>query len=224
MTTTVVGMQGQQPSVEMGKANPEGAKYRKLWNDPQYRKVSPGEDSVPLMLKHMPLKPESHVIDFGCGTGRAALKIHQTVGCRVSMLDFTRNCLDDAVREAMKASGGALTFKQVDLEQRIPLQAAFGICTDVMEHIPTDKVGLVIDNILHAANHVWFQISTEEDSCGELIGETLHLTVKPYSWWMEHFTKRMATIHYAEQFKHGIVIYASAWSQRNNCGTNCKSA
>lgn len=31
----------------------------------------------------------------------------------------------------------------------------------------------------------FFQIATRPDTCGELIGETLHLTVRDPEWWVE---------------------------------------
>jgi len=212
MTATVVGMQGQQPQVEIGKANPEGAKYRKLWDQSAYRAVSPGERGLPRLLAHMPLTADSQVIDFGCGTGRAALKLFQQKGCAVTMVDFARNCLDPDVKTALTEHPTKLSFRQHDLETPFPMTAGYGLCTDVMEHIPPDKVNRVLANILQAANRVWFQISTVPDELGSLIGEPLHLSVHSYSWWMEQFMKLGCTIYYAEQFPAHILIYASAWT------------
>ena len=211
-----VGIQGTQPVLERGQANPEGVKYRKLWKRPEYRQISPGEQGVPLMLEHMPLTAQSHLIDFGCGTGRAAQLIHRTVGCQVTMLDFVSHCLDEAVQTYMAQHPRTLTFRQVDLEQPIREAAAFGLCTDVMEHIPPDRVGIVLDNILRAANHVWFQISTEPDHLGALIGETLHLTVQPHDWWLEQFTKRECVIHYQLQQDGASIFYVSAWASSDD--------
>jgi len=212
MTATVVGMQGQQPQVEIGKANPEGAKYRKLWDQSAYRAVSPGEQHLSQILAKMPITSQSQVIDFGCGTGRAALKLFHQRDCDVTLVDFARNCLDPEVKAAITEHPTRLKFRQHDLETPFPFSVGYGICTDVMEHIPTDKVPVVLENILHAANHVWFQISTEPDHFGSLIDAPLHLTVQPYRWWLEQFAKFDCTIHYAQPFPGYSVFYVSAWS------------
>jgi hypothetical protein len=54
-----------------------------------------------------------------------------------------------------------------------------------MEHIPSDDVGVVIDNILSSADTVFFQISTVSDIMGKMFGHDLHLTVRPHQWWQE---------------------------------------
>jgi hypothetical protein len=46
-------------------------------------------------------------------------------------------------------------------------------------------VDKVLDNCLAACKHVFFQISTVDDVMGGMIGHPLHLTVKPYEWWLK---------------------------------------
>jgi hypothetical protein len=155
----------------------EQEKYALIWTLDDYRKWSPGEDKVETFLEVA--KPDALVVDFGCGTGRAARKIAET-GVDVLLIDFTDNCRD---KDCM-----ALPFLQWDLCERIPVSAPYGFCTDVMEHIPTEKVDLAIRNIMTAAERVFFQIATFEDGFGDEIGQTLHLTVKDHGWWLERFS------------------------------------
>lgn len=209
---TLVGIVGQQAAVQIGQANPEGAKYRKLWKLDAYRRVSPGEQTVPLLLEHMPLRPESHLIDFGCGTGRGGDLIFRTVGCRITFMDFVGHCLDVGVKARVDANTEKLSFHQVDLEQPISIKAAFGLCADVMEHIPPASVESVLNHVLLAANHVWFQISTTEDAMGVLIDAPLHLSVHPHAWWREQFTKRECAIHFEKELPGSSIFYVSAWS------------
>lgn len=213
--TGQAGFQGHAPTVEVRRVddgtNPEADKYRRLWDMPVYRDTSPGEHALPRILAQLPLTASSHVIDFGCGTGRAAAALMTHIGCRVTMLDFADNCLDPAVREAMAAHPDRLEFRVADLEQPIPVTAAFGICTDVMEHIPTERVPQVLSRILQAANRVWFQISLTPDHLGTLIDAPLHLTVQPYAWWMQTFASLDCTIHYASAGPNAMVVCASAW-------------
>jgi len=63
----------------------------------------------------------------------------------------------------------------------------YGFCCDVMEHIPTEFTMLVLYRILSSCKTTWFQIALVPDNCGQLIGETLHLTVRPFTWWLNRF-------------------------------------
>lgn len=151
-------------------------KYRTLWQFDGYREIAPGEQCVPVASRFF-TKP-GPVIDFGCGTGRAALRLNE-LGFDVMLVDFADNCRDD---EALK-----FPFLEWDLSRPNPLRAPYGLCCDVMEHIPTEDVLLVIENIMNAAGTVFFQISTVPDTKGAIIGHVLHMTVKPHDWWRQTF-------------------------------------
>ena len=69
----------------------------------------------------------------------------------------------------------------------IPARAKYGLCTDVMEHIPTDTVVTVLMNIMESAETVMFQISTVKDDFGIMLGTDLHLTVRDHIWWLSLF-------------------------------------
>jgi len=173
----------------------EQEKYQLMWQYDVYREVSPGENVVDLFIKRFLsiFKPNGKIIDFGCGTGRAALKLAE-LGHKVILIDFTDNCRDN---EAL-----GLPFIQWDLTNELPTNAPHGLCTDVMEHIPPDDVETVIKNIMNAADKVFFQISTIDDVCGGVIDQPLHLTVKPHNWWKELFIRLGYEVEFAEN--HGI--------------------
>jgi hypothetical protein len=124
--------------------------------------------------------PDGLVIDFGCGTGRAAVKIKE-YGCFVQLIDFTDNSRDPAAI--------ALPFRQHDLTEPLNMMAKYGYCTDVMEHIAPENVDTVIQNIMAAARTTFFQISTVPDNLGAIIGQQLHLTVRPHQWWKATFER-----------------------------------
>ena len=161
----------------------ERVKYEKMWAQPIYRKVSPGE------IKHKEavyyLGPnKGSLIDFGIGTGRGANMFKQA-GYDVLGIDICASCLDPGI----------------DIEVwvcalwEIPgfIKADYGLCTDVMEHIPPSKVDLVLERISGAVSKCYFSIDTIPDSLGKLIGETLHACVESADWWeaklLEHFDK-----------------------------------
>lgn len=166
---------GLLPAMWLIKPTTEREKYQKAWSFPGYREVSPGECSVPLFLK-IAAPEDVTIIDFGCGTGRAALKIRDATGCPVIGMDFTDNSRD------MEAS--TLPFVQHDLTEPIPIKAGIGYCSDVMEHIPPQYVQIVIQNIMESVPLCFFQIATFPDIQGEkVIGSPFHLSVHPFDWW-----------------------------------------
>jgi SAM-dependent methyltransferase len=165
----------------------ERDKYRTIWQFDTYRDYAPGEFAVPLIERFFS-KP-GPVIDFGCGTGRASLRLKEA-GYDVMLVDFADNCRDD---EALN-----LPFLEWDLSKACPLRAPLGICCDVMEHIPTDDVDAVIRNIMGSAQTVFFQISTVPDAMGEIIHEKLHMTVKPHGWWLKLFESQGHCVQWQE--------------------------
>lgn len=209
------GFIGQQAVVATDQGNPEALKYGEMWKHEEYRQVAPGEQLAQDFLKLAKPKPGAHIIDFGCGTGRGAFILALDPpfggGLNVTMLDFVSNCLDDDIRDMLKTQAHTLRFLKADLERSIPVVAEYGYCTDVMEHIPPDKVERVLQNILLAAQHVYFSISTVDDSCGKLIGEPLHLTVQPFEWWEEQFKKLDCVIHWSKRTNGGALFYVTAW-------------
>jgi hypothetical protein len=160
----------------------EKDKYRLMYATESYREVSPGERQVPTIMEL--LKPKGKIIDFGCGTGRTGIALAKR-GLNVFLIDFADNCRDE---EAL-----SLPFLEWDMTQPIPQSAPFGMCCDVMEHIPPDDVALVIENIMASAEKVFFLISTIQDQWGEMIGCELHLTVQPHAWWKAMFDKYQVT-------------------------------
>jgi len=213
MTTAKTGMFGGTPQLKQGKGNPEAVKYMKMWEKPEYRKVAPGEMLAQTFLNIAKPEPGSEVIDFGCGTGRGALMLALLGKMKVTMIDFVRNSLDPEIKQALKTQAKVLKFLQADIEKPIPMHAKYGYCTDVMEHIPEDKIDLVLDNILLSAQHVFFSISTGDDVCGKMIDEKLHVSVHPYAWWLEKFSNRDCVIHWSQESGTNCFFYISAWKK-----------
>lgn len=209
MSTALAGAFGYAPQVIIRPT--EKSKYETMWSKPEYRQIAPGENVAPLFLSQARPKPGSDVIDFGAGTGRGALMIALLGGCRVRMLDFAENCLDEDVRNALTTQSHALTFTQHDLTKPCPISAPYGYCTDVLEHIPPEQVDTVLRNILKAAQHVFFQISCEDDKLGALIGQPLHLSVHPYAWWLAKFRELDCVVHWSQDYQSACLFYVTAW-------------
>ena len=176
----------------------EQDKYQFMWQFDAYREVSPGENMVDVFLQEV--QPDSQIIDFGCGTGRASVELDKR-GHAVFLMDFTDNCRDE---EAM-----ALPFLQWDLANPIPVSGKYGICCDVMEHIPGTQVRRVLCNIFESADKVFFSIGTTPDSCGVLIGQELHLTVKPHEWWLKMMTKYGEVMYQRKDVNQSLFVVKS---------------
>lgn len=208
-----VGPIGHPPKVIVSEnKTSEQEKYEKMWNIEDYRAVSPGEQLAMLFLSQAKPLPDSTVIDFGCGTGRGALMLALFGKMVVTMLDFAENALDEDVKNATVTQPHRISFIQHDLNQPAPVIASYGYCCDVMEHLPPEEVDVVLQNILNAASHVFFNISTVPDIMGERIGEPLHLTVKPYEWWAKKLRELGAVVHWSQDMKNSCCFYVSSWA------------
>ena len=165
----------------------ERNKYRKMWDQEEYRGFSPGEHIVG--IAHSMFKKYGSVgslIDFGCGTGRASDRFKQ-LGYEVTMVDFASNAVEVEGIDFIESCLWSLPSH---------LKADNGFCSDVMEHIPTEMVGRTLDCIHKATTDLMlFQIALTPDSCGQLIGETLHLTIWSESQWRKELNTRWTELH-----------------------------
>jgi len=176
----------------------ERDKYRLMWQFDGYRDFSPGEEIVPRFLEVA--KPDGLIVDFGCGTGKASIALSKS-GHDVFMVDFADNCRDDEAKN--------LPFLEWDMTHPMPMRSPFGICADVMEHIPEKDAETVVRNILEASNKVFFQISTVQDKFGDVIGQRLHCTVKPHVWWAELFQSIGATIIWQQDRQNASCFFVT---------------
>lgn len=207
--STQVGMAGYAPAVTIRPIERE--LYRQMWDRPEYRVVSPGEECANAFLQLAKPPKGATAVDLGCGTGRGGLALAFFGGLDVTLVDFAENCLDEDVRSILPAQSHALRFVQADLTKELPVQASYGYCCDVMEHIPPLLVDVVLDNCLRACQHVFFQISTVDDALGVLVGHKLHLSVHPYEWWLRKFQERGCVVHWSEERDGACSFYVTAW-------------
>ena len=152
----------------------ERAKYETMWNIPRYRMYSPGERLVDFFLSRVNVTDKHVVIDFGCGSGRAASKIQTITGATVVGLDIATNCLDPDIK---------IELIECCIWETVP-KGDVGYCTDVMEHIPPEHIDAVLKNIHdNIDGETFFQICTQPAGFGKDQDLVLHMTVRGASWW-----------------------------------------
>lgn len=204
----LVGLIGETPVVEVTNIRPpENEIYERLYELPQYRQTSPGQKVVIDFLQQAQPRPGAHVIDIGCGTGRAGLAMHTLGNLKVTLLDFASNAVDKEILEA-----GEMDFIQHDITKKFPLVTEYGFCSDVLEHIAPELVNEVLNNALLACKHLYIQIATVDEIHQHAVGHPLHLTIRPYEWWLERFVERGCLIHYSKKTPTSCIFYVTGWA------------
>ena len=170
----------------------EARKYSNMWAFEEYRHNAPGERHVDQAIELMEIPVGATVLDFGCGTGRGA-QMFKDYGYDVTGVDHAANCLDENIDIKLVIS---------NLWMLPDITADYGYCTDVMEHIPTEKVSEVLKCISKSVKRCFFNIHTSHDSMGSLIEDTLHLTVENGDWWEEELDKHFDKVTKVEDTFH----------------------
>lgn len=187
----------------------EQKKYIKAWNVDAYRNISPGENCVDMFLDAVDSLSErgGTLIDFGCGTGRAAKRLDDYFD--VTPMDFALNCLDEEVKEHF-----GNRFVEHDLTEKTALRADWGYCTDVMEHLPPEDIDKALGTIFEAVDNAFFQIATVPDHFGGHpdIKEQLHLTVWDYDQWLKKFTDHGCVVHRSMEGHQHVIFLVSGYN------------
>lgn len=169
----------------LSDAHLEAIKYRSMWDHDAYRCMSPAEAHADWIESNLP-QPPARVLDFGCGTGRFTSRLRRK-GFDAIGVDFAGNCLDADVDVPLVEA--CLWDLPSDLK------GDAGVCCDVMEHIPPERVGLVLNAIARAVPKCVFTIAHHPDEMGALIGQPLHLTVREAEWWAAELLKQWRYVH-----------------------------
>jgi len=150
----------------------ERIKYDAVWRDPRYRLAC---HSRALWHDQRDLFPEfESALDIGCGLG---LLIDEWVRMDIDAwgVDISPGCISHDLHNKQRVVFGCLW--EMEWDRRFD----FGVCTDVMEHVPPDYVDETLRRIAICCDYILFKIA---HSTSEFIGQTLHLTLKPQQWWV----------------------------------------
>ena len=162
-----------------GIATKERELYATVWSAiDTYADSAPGQQYVPLFLQM--IGPErGTILDAGCGSGKGALAL-KAAGFDVTMCDLTAEGL---VPEAQDIP---FTFRVLWHPSK-PDAYDFAYCCDVLEHVPTQFTMLVVQQLLTTAKRVFIAVSNVQDINGAWVGQSLHQTVQPFTWWRDSF-------------------------------------
>ena len=152
----------------------ELSKYLEVWQSGNYRKACHGLDFFKQCRHEM--GQFKTVLDIGCGTGRL-LKHLIDNGFEAEGVDFAHNALDPDIKDD-------LIFHHANIWE-LDLDPVFdiGICADVMEHIPEEKVQDTLSAIHDHCYKVYYVIANYPS---KHMGHNLHVTMKPKEWWREN--------------------------------------
>jgi SAM-dependent methyltransferase len=188
----------------------ERMKYSKAWamEDRLYAKYSPGLEisNTINFLDFFKANNVKSILDAGIGSGKLCKKMID-MGFQCHGVDIVDDCLDEELQEIKNEilTVGALWDTSLFKENMFDAV----VCLDVLEHVPTDYVVKVVDNLYYwARKYIFLQIALFQDYFGKKVGEPLHLTVQPKSWWDIIFNKYEIIQDFVLKNNNGKDVYA----------------
>jgi tetratricopeptide (TPR) repeat protein/SAM-dependent methyltransferase len=193
-------------------ATAERRKYEHIWTHDAYRTLSPGLQNVDKvgLIEELRRRGCRTVLDAGCGSGKLMQRLmtEHAGEFDVHGFDISANCLDpffDEIKDQVLSVG---CLWNVD---DLPGEYDAVLCTDVLEHIPTERVPAVLENLRRCTKKfAYLAVALFPDGFGpKLIGEPLHLTVQPPNWWFAKLGIAGFRIegHAVERDKHGCDLW-----------------
>lgn len=166
----------------------EKQKYDDVWLHEEYRQKC---HSLTLWNTRRSLFPASFNsgLDICCGLGLLFWYWNEQ-GVDAWACDISRNCLHEKARKYEHH------FMQTPLWCMLwERQFDVGVCTDVMEHIPTERVDDSLRCIADSCKSVVFKIAQFDST---YLGYDLHLTKESLQWWQDRMLAVGGKITHAE--------------------------
>ena len=164
----------------------EQKKYEDLYVGDEYRTdYKPGilfieNDTFNIANKTVALKS---IIEFGSGEGHV-IKYFRDKGIDCYGTDIASNSLSFPKLEKYRY------VMDLGEPQEFDKEFEFIFSCDVFEHLPTDSIDTLLENMKRAApkGRAVVRIALYLDLRGQKdITKALHLTVKPVGWWLDKF-------------------------------------
>jgi hypothetical protein len=173
----------------------ERDKYVACWEMADYNVVSHGEDWSDAFGEIVKPKAGQTVLDCGCGWGRGGRSLEKKYGLAPSFLDFENyNDLEPFIAQPL--------WQKIEVPNG---KYDYGLCCDVLEHVPEEFSMLAFRNILDACDHVFLSVCFLPDApVHQYAGKPLHLTVHPFPWWLEKMREVCEVIDARDLVGEGI--------------------
>ena len=193
-------------------ADLETRKYREMWKHKEYSN-SPSIAGIDYFNHHLSecvlaagndFGWMHSAVDFGCGDGQLLLHLHE-----LGLKDLVGVDLDDFGPRDRHSVYHLICAPLWDEHMFDHLTMDVGYCIDVMEHIPEAFSMLCIRNMLECVNFLVLSIAFGPDSCGQLIGQQLHVNQKPYTWWVQHLRDMGYVWRAIDRGNSGLFIVSS---------------
>jgi len=174
----------------------ESKKYTKMWAFDSYRERSPGMRFINKAIDAIHPEEGASIIDLGCGTGRTSNHLSE-LGYKVTALDIAENACTEYAGDFIQSCIWSIPSNTGKFN--------YGVCFDVMEHLPTEKVDKSIKCVARHCDIAYFQIANFVCHEGDKIGESLHLTVKSADWWLNAMKKHYKYVEVSKQPQHHLI-------------------
>tara|TARA_R110000765_G_scaffold8465_2_gene27268 strand:+ start:682 stop:1188 length:507 start_codon:yes stop_codon:yes gene_type:complete len=154
--------------------------YKELHSTSVYGKTS--EQDAAMYSKIIKSEGYKSILDFGCGQSMLVKNLRAPKVARY----------DPAIAELSKIPDGR--FDCV-------------ICSDVMEHILEEDVPEIFEQIQSKSDDCIFTIHVGEANLSLPDGRNCHVTVKPFSWWLEQIMEywKEGSVHRAMNPRFTII-------------------
>lgn len=164
-------------------AEREADKYRRIWQHEQYHDHSPGGTMCDYLLDEVfgvEFVHDHSYIDFGCGNMDLIGRLIER-GAKPERVMGVDHVEPSNIPEGVTFMHGSLWGH----DPMVEAWGTYGFCTDVMEHLPEQFTMVALDYMLKGCQELALSIAFTPDNMGALIGEPLHLTVRPFDWWRD---------------------------------------
>lgn len=159
-------------------------KYTKAHELNGYKENNCGKQFVLGFIETVNISKDDTILDIGCGNAIATLEFINLGYCATGVDIVDARCDKD------------IPFIHAPAWDLPSIEVDHIFCTDMLEHIPEHKIDDVLDCFQRVCRKgIFLNVATRGDNMGASIGETLHLTVRPLSWWMEKLKTKFNTIH-----------------------------
>lgn len=186
----------------MNYVESERAKYEKVYTFPGYGRLGHGLKIAPQLIQRASTR--GVLGDFGCGRG-GSFQPYIDAGFTIQPVDHV-----DALIPPWTDHPKVLPVFVANLWADDLPAVDYGICTDVMEHIPEPHVAETVANLaLSIKNGCLWSICHVADVWGSRVGEKLHMTVREHAWWLQELERHWRLVETIHTTK-GSTVYWTA--------------